>query len=194
MGSILGIWEAWNRDAAHFGREIQRLLHPDLEKVAISDVKGAPVKIESERVKKRWIWFTLEGKYWHELGFLAAFSQLCAASIFWISGYVCVSSRWCMHDTERGMTSGSPLYPKFKTQSKTTLDSSMAFSGRPRLLEGRVSSFPRACSFNLVPCVLIYIAGHSSCSRCKKSGTSPPRFPSAGTSDVSSTSTSCSLN
>lgn len=36
--------------------------------------------------KQKWVWFSTDTKYWHELGFLAAFSQFCGATIFWISG------------------------------------------------------------------------------------------------------------
>lgn len=36
--------------------------------------------------RQRWVWFSMEAKYWRELGFLAAFTQFCGATIFWISG------------------------------------------------------------------------------------------------------------
>jgi hypothetical protein len=36
---------------------------------------------------RKWIWFTTDPKYWTELGFLAGFVQLWAATIFWISGF-----------------------------------------------------------------------------------------------------------
>lgn len=39
------------------------------------------------QLHKKWVWFSLDTKYFHELGFLGAFFQFCGATIFWISGY-----------------------------------------------------------------------------------------------------------
>ena len=65
--------------------------------------KAAPGKEEMVRVEpsaskeegsavlkphKKWIWWSTDPKFWHELGFLASFTQLIAASVFWISGSV----------------------------------------------------------------------------------------------------------
>lgn len=34
-----------------------------------------------------WVWWSSDRKFWHELGFVAGFAQLCGATIFWISGF-----------------------------------------------------------------------------------------------------------
>jgi len=104
LGSILGMWEAWNRgDAAHFGyecreaaSEMERALgfktkdiKPDPEE-ADMEKNGASGKDMHKIPHKKWIWFSTDTKYFHELGFLAAFWQLIAASIFWISGFTAI--------------------------------------------------------------------------------------------------------
>lgn len=91
FGSVFGLWEAWNRsNVVDFGRAIESAFSQDAAE------KSAPPH-------EKWIWFSTEGKYWHELGFLAAFVQFLAAvslgksfsrlifgsqTIFWIAGYV----------------------------------------------------------------------------------------------------------
>lgn len=95
VGSILLILEAWNRDdVAYFGYAVAHTLEGDrctlAEKersnngtvndtgeIAVSDHVGGKI---------RWVWWSTDPKYWHEIGFVAGFSQLCGASIFWISG------------------------------------------------------------------------------------------------------------
>ncbi|RDB30427.1 hypothetical protein Hypma_007169 [Hypsizygus marmoreus] len=79
IGSILGILEAWNRDdVVDFGWNVERELIFHSEKAA--------------KPPTTWIWFSTDPKFFHELGFLAAFSQLCAATIFWISGWTAIPS------------------------------------------------------------------------------------------------------
>lgn len=41
---------------------------------------------EKPKPRPKWVWFSTNPKYWHQLGWYAAFFQLLAASIFWISG------------------------------------------------------------------------------------------------------------
>ena len=80
------MWEAWNRDdCASFGWAVHH--NHDEERVEVKR-EEAEVAVVQRGGKKRWIWFTLDRKYWREFGFLAAFFQLCGATIFWISGYV----------------------------------------------------------------------------------------------------------
>jgi hypothetical protein len=103
LGSILGMWEAWNRDdVANFGWNVEQVIVNTY--VGARDVeKAAPGKEEMVRVEpsvskeegsavlkphKKWIWWSTDPKFWHELGFLASFTQLIAASVFWISGSV----------------------------------------------------------------------------------------------------------
>lgn len=90
IGSILGILEAWNRDdAANFGWGVETAFrHNSGDEQGLTHVSSTQSDTSTEPAKptRQWTWFTLDTKYWHELGFLAAFSQLCAATIFWISG------------------------------------------------------------------------------------------------------------
>ncbi|KAF8067813.1 hypothetical protein FPV67DRAFT_1669692 [Lyophyllum atratum] len=110
IGSIFGILEAWNReDAAEFGWNVRQYLHhpkssnPDHERPSSSD------RDKSEYPGKpptRWIWFSADTKYLHELGFLAAFSQLCAATIFWISGWTAIPSIQAAISEDTGVLDG----------------------------------------------------------------------------------------
>jgi hypothetical protein len=88
VGSLFGLWEAWNRnDVVNFGWEIEKALHLDQDDRESESGNNAPDTIIEENPKhQKWIWWSTEGKYWYELGFLAAFAQFCAATIFWISG------------------------------------------------------------------------------------------------------------
>jgi hypothetical protein len=58
------------------------------EKNTSDDTPGSDSETPSRPPKKKWIWFYTDDKYFHELGFLAAFVQYWAATIFWISGSV----------------------------------------------------------------------------------------------------------
>lgn len=98
FGSIFGMWEAWNRsDAANFGWGVSRTLNGDAERGGkVEDVHGevgtqVGEEATPERPTRQWKWFSAEPHYWHEVGFLAAFAQWCAATIFWISGFVYIS-------------------------------------------------------------------------------------------------------
>nr|GAT46672.1 predicted protein [Mycena chlorophos] len=78
FGALAGLLEAWNReDAADFGWNVHSLLHGGKE-----DSNG-----NDQAPRRKWIWFSGDRKYFHELGFLAAFIQYLAATIFWISGF-----------------------------------------------------------------------------------------------------------
>ncbi|KAF9005269.1 hypothetical protein BDZ89DRAFT_1080229 [Hymenopellis radicata] len=83
FGSVLGLLEAWNRgDVANFGFVVeQKLGYAAKEEEALVE-KGIP--------KKKWVWFSLDPRYFRELGFLAAFVQFWGATIFWISGYTAI--------------------------------------------------------------------------------------------------------
>ncbi|TFK72787.1 hypothetical protein BDN72DRAFT_281817 [Pluteus cervinus] len=114
IGAWLAMWEAWNRDdTANFGwNTMQLLMHvhppPHLRRESHHTLQhhqsnsssrintppsphlgqGSSEKQYGEKPhQQQWIWFSMDPKYWHELGFLAAFSQLCGATIFWISGF-----------------------------------------------------------------------------------------------------------
>jgi hypothetical protein len=91
---VLGMWEAWNRDdVASFGWHVEQILgvqegdggseSRDAEKGGGDEV----AKLKAH-VRKPWIWYSTDPKYFHEIGFLASFFQLIAASVFWISGSV----------------------------------------------------------------------------------------------------------
>ncbi|KAJ7253761.1 hypothetical protein B0H12DRAFT_1071425 [Mycena haematopus] len=90
FGSILGLWEAWNRDdTTDFGRNVKKLLHSELPDDPENNIDSTPGS-ETPPPKQKWIWFSTDGKYFHELGFLAAFVQYWAATIFWISGFTAI--------------------------------------------------------------------------------------------------------
>jgi len=93
IGSILGILEAWNRDdAANFGWGIEQALQHKFGDEGLSSLRSTPLDppVISEKPIRKWKWFSSDRRYWHEMGFLAAFFQLCAASIFWISGFTAI--------------------------------------------------------------------------------------------------------
>lgn len=89
------MFEAWNRDdVTSFGWNVERLLgmkrkeesdDAETETGAKDQAECVTVVVESKH-HKPWVWFTTDRKFWHELGFLASFFQLMAASVFWISG------------------------------------------------------------------------------------------------------------
>ncbi|KAF9527398.1 hypothetical protein CPB83DRAFT_934328 [Crepidotus variabilis] len=82
FGSILGMWEAWNReDTAGFGWSI---------KEALEGAKDETEQSERRVLDDKWVWFSLDRKYFREIGFLAAFFQFWAATIFWISGFTAI--------------------------------------------------------------------------------------------------------
>ncbi|KAG9221417.1 hypothetical protein CCMSSC00406_0008327 [Pleurotus cornucopiae] len=89
VGALFGVWEAWNRDdAANFGWSIERTLTTGLRHSSPSSDES--LNSNPKLPKREWKWFTTDRKYWHELGFLAAFVQFWAATIFWISGYTSI--------------------------------------------------------------------------------------------------------
>ncbi|KIY50007.1 hypothetical protein FISHEDRAFT_65014 [Fistulina hepatica ATCC 64428] len=84
LGSILGVLEAWNRtDVADFGWAVEHAW----EELEGKSMEADSAKTTDHRPPHKWIWFSTDGKYFHELGFLAAFVQFWAATIFWICGY-----------------------------------------------------------------------------------------------------------
>jgi hypothetical protein len=86
FGAICGLWEAWNRgDTADFGWGVKMLLEGEPAPNTSESSSPGSEKANSPP-KKKWIWFSADRKYFHELGFLAAFVQYWAATIFWISG------------------------------------------------------------------------------------------------------------
>ncbi|KDQ54578.1 hypothetical protein JAAARDRAFT_160654 [Jaapia argillacea MUCL 33604] len=105
FASLFLIPEAWNRsNTVAFGWGVEQVLRgrkPDIEskgnghKSLVLEESNSPgpsnnhVNSESNpsRPARKWVWWTTDTKYWHELGFLAGFVQLCAATIFWISGF-----------------------------------------------------------------------------------------------------------
>ena len=79
FGSVFGLWEAWNRDdSAQFGYAVEEKLGSARNSEEGLMEKGIP--------RKKWVWFSLQSQYFHELGFLAALIQFCGATIFWIAG------------------------------------------------------------------------------------------------------------
>jgi hypothetical protein len=84
FAGLFAVWEALNRDdVVDFGRVVK-------EMVLKMENGGTPVKVEKKPMAEKWIWWSTETKYWHELGFLASVIQFCGASIFWISGCILV--------------------------------------------------------------------------------------------------------
>ncbi|KAE9390305.1 hypothetical protein BT96DRAFT_349852 [Gymnopus androsaceus JB14] len=116
FGSILGMLEAWNRgDTANFGWGVQNALGYDssdaetslgVNDAADSSSGSVPGKEEKSKPKRKWIWFSTDPKYWHEMGFLAAFAQFWAATIFWISGFTALPSIQNTIMTETGVLDG----------------------------------------------------------------------------------------
>ncbi|KAJ7718682.1 hypothetical protein DFH07DRAFT_872388 [Mycena maculata] len=87
FGALAGLWEAWNRgDAADFGWGVRMLLHGEpSDETETENHEKSP-----SAPRKKWIWFSTDGKYFHELGFVAAFVQYWAATIFWVSGFTAI--------------------------------------------------------------------------------------------------------
>ncbi|KAJ6572104.1 hypothetical protein B0H19DRAFT_937256 [Mycena capillaripes] len=89
FGALFGLWEAWNRgETADFGWNVKKLVHGDAAAENGGSTPGS--ENSSGAPKQKWIWFSTSGKYFHELGFLAAFVQYWAATIFWISGFTAI--------------------------------------------------------------------------------------------------------
>lgn len=89
-GSIFGMWEAWNRDdVANFGWGVHQALH-DRKFDEEDGTPNSEKQADAKEPRRMWKWYSLDTKYFHEVGFLAAFAQLCAASIFWISGFTAI--------------------------------------------------------------------------------------------------------
>lgn len=140
------MFEAWNRgDTANFGWGVGRALgynslDPEtgagINKVTSSS-SGAPISEkgseEGSQLKRKWIWFSTDPKYLHEMGWLAAFAQFWAATIFWIAGWVsefCNIQQTCllMQCLPDGLHS-----LRFKIRSRRKLVCLMAFSGLLKL-------------------------------------------------------------
>ncbi|KAF7348579.1 hypothetical protein MVEN_01375500 [Mycena venus] len=92
FGALFGLLEAWNRDdTADFGWNVKKLVHGESSEGAETNTDSTPGSEKpSSAPKQKWIWFSTNGKYFHELGFLAAFVQYWAATIFWISGFTAI--------------------------------------------------------------------------------------------------------
>jgi hypothetical protein len=102
IGSLLGILEAWNRgDTGAFGWGVEEALYHNNRGKSGPVRNNEEVEVENAHIQltergegeqltlptKTWIWFSLDRKYWHEMGYLAAFFQLLGATVFWISGF-----------------------------------------------------------------------------------------------------------
>ncbi|KAF9064282.1 hypothetical protein BDP27DRAFT_1230754 [Rhodocollybia butyracea] len=125
FGAILGVLEAWNRgDTANFGWGVSRALgykdDNDTEAQGNTEFdRDAPgssnnsVQAKTKLVRKRkWMWYSTDPKYWHELGFLAAFVQFWAATIFWISGFTALPEIQNTISTETGVQDGTFWTPQ----------------------------------------------------------------------------------
>ncbi|KAF8970476.1 hypothetical protein BDZ97DRAFT_1791637 [Flammula alnicola] len=118
VGSIFGILEAWNRDdTTSFGWNVKKALHHlegDVEAGHKSgkphaDIDGSETpgsRTEDEKPRKKWVWFSTDTMYWHELGWCAAFFQLLAASIFWISGFTAIPTIQDAIENHTGLLDG----------------------------------------------------------------------------------------
>lgn len=96
FAALLPIWEGWNGDnAVYFGWGIQQIFRHKRMNVEKADTYRDWAEVDSsggnspERPgsEKKWIWWTTDTKYWYQIGFLAGFAQMWAATIFWISGF-----------------------------------------------------------------------------------------------------------
>ena len=85
---------------------------------------------------KRWIWFTLDRKYWREFGFLAAFFQLWGASIFWIGRYVTDYIAYVLGSDSNTNTSSFTTLPSI---SCPVLAEETACSGHHKSSETQIS-------------------------------------------------------
>lgn len=97
VGSWLLVLEGWNReDGALFGHALKHslsgirheLMH-DLEDGHLSEKTHEELK--NDQGYQKWIWFSANPMYFHEIGFVAGFVQFLAATIFWISGFAGIS-------------------------------------------------------------------------------------------------------
>ena len=97
VGSIFGIWEVLNAERMSFeskrvdrGAKLDDVEEADTEKGGGEQSKTQMSEdsdwLPQTNVRPRWVWFTVEARYWRDLGWYGAFFQLLAASIFWISG------------------------------------------------------------------------------------------------------------
>jgi len=76
-----------------------------------STVDALP-KAGQTSTRRKWIWFTTDPKYWHELGFLAAFFQLVGATIFWISGFTALPAIQKTLERSQGLIDGAFWTPQ----------------------------------------------------------------------------------
>ncbi|KAJ7794646.1 hypothetical protein B0H14DRAFT_3556636 [Mycena olivaceomarginata] len=81
------------------------------EKNTSDDTPGSDSETPSRPPKKKWIWFSTDDKYFHELGFLAAFVQYWAATIFWISGFTAIPTIQTAIMPKQGLLDGGILDP-----------------------------------------------------------------------------------
>jgi len=90
FGSVFGMWEAWNRsNVVNFGWGVKKTLNLTPSSAEEGATPGSE-ESDERPPPRQWIWFSSDSKYWHELGFLAAFFQMCAATIFWIAGFTSI--------------------------------------------------------------------------------------------------------
>ncbi|KAJ7253762.1 hypothetical protein B0H12DRAFT_1116515 [Mycena haematopus] len=108
FGAVFGLWEAWNRrDVAQFGWNVEILIHPEKSPISTPGSEQPPAA-----PTKKWIWFSTDGKYFHELGFLAAFVQFWAATIFWISGFTALPAIMTAIETKPRLFNGAFWTPQ----------------------------------------------------------------------------------
>ncbi|KAF7323645.1 hypothetical protein MKEN_00585200 [Mycena kentingensis (nom. inval.)] len=109
FGALAGLWEAWNRgDVADFGWNVGRLarVHRESESESPNSTPNLKTEASPQKPKHEWIWFSTSGKYFHELGFLAAFVQYWAATIFWISGFTAIPTIQNAISSNQGLLDG----------------------------------------------------------------------------------------
>ncbi|KAF8906736.1 hypothetical protein CPB84DRAFT_1769501 [Gymnopilus junonius] len=116
VGSVLGVLEALNRrDAVVFSDEATGKTADDNshehEPPRSPTEKGTAQTDQSPR-RKKWVWLPTNAKYWHEMGFLAAFFQLLGATIFWISGFTALPSILTVLSKSQGHLDGAFWTPQ----------------------------------------------------------------------------------
>jgi len=87
LGGWAAMIEAWNvNDEAFLGWAVWRALRGTPEE-ATNESETQPDGNGQQPQKPEWHWLPPRRNYWHDIGFLAALIQLCAATIFWIAGW-----------------------------------------------------------------------------------------------------------
>ncbi|GJJ15813.1 hypothetical protein Clacol_010091 [Clathrus columnatus] len=85
IGAIITMFAVWNPgNSAGFGRALRTSFSSRNRKRNMAQKTNE--NSTDSNSQGNWVWFSCDRRYWHDLEFLGAFTQLCGATIFWISG------------------------------------------------------------------------------------------------------------